>query len=149
MRNLFLAGLLLITATCYAEDAFIFSNFLEGTSDLSVVLKTHESREINEVLEFKKKLNDTPNVSSKTTSFTWRGFARISAIVVSASFLGAGIYENKKAIDIAEEYNSQEVRMKNNYKKAKRSIERRDTLRNAYYGIASAFLALGVVTFFF
>lgn len=117
--------------------------------NLPIVLKPRENREMDVTLVSEAALTDAAKEASKTGGWTWRGYARISALVAAAGFFGAGIFENMKAADIADEYNSHEVRLQKAYDKAKKSIDRRETLRNVYYGIAGTFTLLGAATFFF
>lgn len=114
-------------------------------SFLPLVIKPHEKREVNVDLVPESILAD----NQKSSGWTWRGYARISAFVAAAAFFGAGIYENNKSADIADDYNSLEVRTQKAYDKADRDIDRRETLRNVYYGFAGALTAFGVATFFF
>lgn len=114
-------------------------------SFLPLVIKPHEKREVNVDLVPESFLAD----SQKSSGWTWRGYTRISAFVAAAAFFGAGFYENYKASDIADEYNGLKVRTQKARDKAGRDVDRRETLRNVYYGFAGAIGALGVATFFF
>lgn len=127
------------------------SVFMDGyvPSHMPIVLKSHENREMEVTLVPEAALADAAEDASKSAGWTWRGYARISALVAAAGFFGAGVFENVKAADIADEYNGHEVRLQKAYDKAKKSIDRRETLRNVYYGIAGAFTLLGTLTFFF
>lgn len=113
-------------------------------SFLPLVIKPHEKREVNVDLVPESFLAD-----SQKSGWTWRGYARISAFVAAAAFFGAGVYENYKSADIADDYNSLKVRTQKARDKAGKDIDRRETLRNVYYGFAGALTAFGVATFFF
>ena len=114
------------------------------TQNLPLVLKARENKEIDVTLV------SLADVSEKAKEgWTWRGYARISAFVAAAGFLGAGILENKMASDRADEYNNLAVRTQKDRDAAERSIDRRQTLRGVYYGIAGALASFGVATFFF
>lgn len=112
-------------------------------SFLPLVIKPHEKREVNVDLVPESFLAD-----SRKSGWTWRGYARISAFVATAAFFGAGVYENYKSADIADDYNSLKIRTQKARDKAGKDIDRRETLCNVYYGLAGAFTALGAVTFF-
>jgi hypothetical protein len=114
------------------------------TQNLPLVLKARENKEIDVTLV---SLADASEKAKE--GWTWRGYARISAFVAAAGFLGAGILENKMASDRADEYNNLAVRTQKDRDAAERSIDRRQTLRGVYYGIAGALASFGVATFFF
>lgn len=114
------------------------------TQNLPLVLKARENKEIDVTLV---SLADASGKAKE--GWTWRGYARISAFVAAAGFLGAGLLENKMASDRADEYNNLAVRTQRDRDEAERSIDRRQTLRGVYYGIAGALASFGVATFFF
>lgn len=113
-------------------------------SVLPLVIAPHEKREVDVAL-----VPASVVAEASKSGWTWRGYARISSFVVGAAFFGAGLYENLKAKDIADDYNGLVVRSQKSHDKADRDIGRRETLRNVYYGIAGAVTAMGVATFFF
>lgn len=114
------------------------------TQNLPLVLKARENKEMDVTLVA---LADASEQAKE--GWTWRGYARVSAFVAAAGFLGAGLLENKMASDRADEYNDLAVRTQKDRDAAERSIDRRQTLRGVYYGIAGALAAFGVATFFF
>ena len=114
------------------------------TQNLPLVLKARENREMDVILVA---LADASE--SVKEGWTWRGYARVSAFVAAFGFLGAGLLENKMASDRANEYNNLTIRTQEDRDAAEKSIDKRQTLRNVYYGIAGALASLGVATFFF
>lgn len=114
------------------------------TQNLPLVLKARENREMDVTLVA---LADASE--SVKEGWTWRGYARVSAFVAALGFVGAGILENKMASDRANEYNNLTIRTQEDRDAAEKSIDKRQTLRNVYYGIAGALASLGVATFFF
>lgn len=115
------------------------------TQNLPLVLKARENREMDVTLVALAKAPE----SAKSTGWTWRGYARVSAFVAALGFVGAGILENKMASDRADEYNNLAIRTQKDRDAAEKSIDKRETLRNVYYGIAGALASFGVATFFF
>lgn len=114
------------------------------TQNLPLVLKARENREMDVTLVA---LADASE--SAKEGWTWRGYARVSAFVAAVGFLGAGVLENKMASDRADEYNDLAIRTQKDRDAAEKGIDKRQTLRNVYYGIAGTLAAFGVATFFF
>lgn len=114
------------------------------TQNLPLVLKSRENKEMDVTLVSLAEVTEPVK-----EGWTWRGYARISAFVAAAGFLGAGLLENKMASDRADDYNNLAIRTQRDRDAAERNIDRRQTLRGVYYGIAGAFAAFGVATFFF
>lgn len=112
--------------------------------NLPLVLKARENREMDVTL-----VSLAEATEQVKEGWTWRGYARISAFVAAAGFLGAGLLENKMASDRADDYNNLTIRTQKDRDAAERSIDRRQTLRGVYYGFAGALAAFGVATFFF
>lgn len=119
---------------------------LEGyePQNLPLVLKARENKEIDVTLV---SLAEASKPAKE--GWTWRGYARVSAFVAAAGFFGAGLLENKMASDRADDYNKLAVRTQKERDAAARNIDRRQTLRGAYYGIAGTLVSFGVATFFF
>ncbi|SHH02440.1 PEGA domain-containing protein [Fibrobacter sp. UWH9] len=98
--------------------------------------------------------SDMPSAQQQSgESWTWRAWTRIAAAVLIAGGVGVGIYENSKANDVANDYNTSVF---SNYeekqaaqKKAVDDIDHHQTLRNVFYGVAGAGLLAGVITFVF
>ena len=128
-------------------DSLTVTVNLDGyeTQNLPLVLKARENREMDVTLVALAKAPE----SAKSTGWTWRGYARVSAFVAALGFVGAGILENKMASDRADEYNNLAIRTQKDRDAAEKSIDKRETLRNVYYGIAGALASFGVATFFF
>ena len=114
------------------------------TQNIPLALKARENREMDVTLVALAEATEQVK-----EGWTWRGYARVSAFVAAAGFLGAGLLENKMASDRADDYNNLAVRTQKDRDAAERSIDRRQTLRGVYYGIAGALTAFGVATFFF
>lgn len=126
---------------------------LEGhvSQSLPLVLQARENREIDVALVSEASLAEAAQNAAKAESkqVAWRGYVRTSLLVAAAAFAGAGVYENWKASEIADDYNGLKIRTQKSRRDAEKTIDRRETLRNVFYGAAGAFAAAGVVTFFF
>ena len=118
--------------------------------NLPLVLKASENREMNVTLTPVSALaNAAKDATTEDSSWTWRGYTRLVAFIAAAGFLGAGIYENYKAVDRADEYNSLEVRTTKARAEAQDDVNMYEVLRNGFYAAAGVWAGIGVITFFF
>lgn len=118
--------------------------------NLPLVLKASENREMNVTLTPVTALaNAAKDATTEDSSWTWRGYTRLVSFIAAAGFLGAGIYENYKAVDRADEYNSLEVRTTKARAEAQDDVNMYEVLRNGFYAAAGVWAGIGVITFFF
>ena len=75
------------------------------TQNIPLALKARENREMDVTLVALAEATEQVK-----EGWTWRGYARVSAFVAAAGFLGAGLLENKMASDRADDYNNLAVR---------------------------------------
>lgn len=128
------------------------SVFLDGyePKDFPLVLKARENREMSVSLTPVTALADAAkDAITEDSSWTWRGYTRLIAFIAAASFVGVGVYENYKAVDRADEYNSLKIRTVKARAEAQDDVNQYEILRNAFYATAGVCAGVGVITFFF
>ncbi|MCF0216623.1 MAG: hypothetical protein HUK21_09140 [Fibrobacteraceae bacterium] len=89
--------------------------------------------------------------SSGIASWSWRAWVRVASVVATATLVGAGIFENYKAQEDADQFNDLPNAKKtySRYKMAQDQIDERQLNRNIFYGIAAGTAAIGLLTFVF